>query len=178
MKKIEIVVSVHAPLSAHPERSAAKSKGEASRVCPSTSSGRAGRELVLLVILFCGTARAEKTGPPPSPSIHQLPAEAQSEWRKISDFWIHNDFDKTLRHGSFKLNCSGCSSLYLAVELSIDKNGHISDVSVVEQPAAGCKHSVPSHLKRSLQRYLKKLAFPAALRGRTFSARLGSALMC
>ena len=37
-------VSVHAPQPVHPERSAAKSKGDTIEVCPSTGSGRAGRE--------------------------------------------------------------------------------------------------------------------------------------
>ena len=128
----------------------------------------------LCILLFALPALG---GAPPPPSVHQLPPAVQNEWRKIADGWMQQEFSKALRHARFKMSCGGCKSLYLAVELSIDQEGHATAASAVEQPGPGCKRP-PSHLKRSLLHYLKKVRFPEALRSRSFSARIGTALMC
>jgi hypothetical protein len=107
---------------------------------------------------------------------HDLNKEQWHVWDSIDNYWLKNEFPLCLKNNKLKLSCSGCESIYLVVNLYIDKEGKLTKYDIVKEKV--CGNVASPALKKCFISYFQTLVFPPALRSINIQVRLGNGLKC
>lgn len=107
---------------------------------------------------------------------YELKGDSWTDWNKIYQNWMKNEYHKILKENKLKMNCSGCENIYLEVILNIDSTGKMTFYKLVNSKK--CAEKFSKKLEIQFMKSFFNLEFPPSLRNMFFEARLGTGLKC
>lgn len=110
------------------------------------------------------------------PKSYELKGDSWTDWNKIYQDWMKNEYSKILKENKLKMYCSGCENIYLEVILNIDSTGKMTFYKLVNSKV--CTDKFSKKLEIQFMKSFFNLEFPPSLRNMFFEARLGTGLKC
>lgn len=107
---------------------------------------------------------------------HELKGDAWESWNKIQNDWMKKEYPTLLKSNKLKMNCDGCSTIYLDVVLQIDTVGKLTYYKLIDSRKCAEKFSKP--LEIQFMKSFFKIQFPESLQNMRFQVRLGTGLKC
>jgi hypothetical protein len=101
--------------------------------------------------------------------------EKDKELKKLRKAWA-DVFQRCLLLNKIKISCAGCPSVRFAIKISVNSEGKIVDVMVVEDRMGLGK--LTASFKKCLLEYLFAYDFPAVLRNQIIELRVDRTLKC
>jgi hypothetical protein len=109
------------------------------------------------------------------PKSYELSEAQLKAWNKVEAGW-EKEYPRILKEQKLKLNCNGCSSIYLDVILSIDENGKLKYYKLLDSDK--CSEKFSKGLEIRFMKWFFDYKFPKELFNLEFEVRLGSSLKC
>ncbi|MBL7884332.1 MAG: hypothetical protein JNL69_09700 [Bacteroidia bacterium] len=111
-----------------------------------------------------------------TPEDFELSDAQYTAWKKISNNWLSDDFEKIKFEHKIELNCQTCSSVYLDVIIKINANGKLEYYKLIKGKKCGMELTKPLELR--MMRSFFKYEYPPELRNVIFKTHLGTTLKC
>jgi hypothetical protein len=132
--------------------------------------------LVISSLIFAQEIVAEKQAAETAPEDFELSDVQYASWKKISNFWLADDFEKVKFENKIDVNCKSCSSVYMDVIIKINASGKLEYYKLVKGKKCGLEITKPFEMR--MMRSFIKYEYPPELRNVTFKTRLGVVLKC
>lgn len=107
---------------------------------------------------------------------YELPDPGKKQWDIIKSEWMKTEYSACLKKYKLKMNCDGCSYIYMKAEVTINSEGKLSSYKKTGENVCGRKMS--PELQKCFMKPLEMQDFPEALKGTTFEVMLGTGLKC
>jgi hypothetical protein len=119
---------------------------------------------------------AEKQAAESAPEDFELTDKQYAAWKKISNFWLADDFEKIKFENKIDISCKSCSGVYMDVIIKINASGKLEYYKLVKGKKCGMELNKQFELR--MMRSFIKYEYPPELRNVTFKTRLGTILKC
>lgn len=100
----------------------------------------------------------------------------RSPWSNVKSEWMKLDYSACLKKFKLKMNCDGCSYIYMKAVITINREGRLSGYKKTGEDVCGKK--ISPELEKCFMEPLKKQIFPEVLKGTEFEVMLGTGLKC
>jgi hypothetical protein len=107
---------------------------------------------------------------------YELPDSEKNHWDIIKSQWMKIDYGACLKKYKLKMNCAGCSYIYMKAVVTISSSGKLAGYKKTGEDVCGRK--ITPELEKCFMEPLKKQTFPEILKGTTFEVMLGTGLKC
>lgn len=106
--------------------------------------------------------------------------EQYAQWKEFLRNWQRSSYAEILSKEKFSQDCIDCGSILLKLELSLDKDGKCTDMTLLESiiDCSGRSVSERKKLETLLLNNIKTLSFPGFLRNHKVQVRIGKATKC
>lgn len=133
---------------------------------------------ILLFIFFTGSSFTySQQGIKDSiPKSYELKQPQYGAWKTLEEEWFLKEYHQILKENKLKMNCNGCSSIYMTAVITIDSTGKLREYNVLKTKKCGTEFS--KKLEERFMKWFIQLQFPAELYKRKFEIRLGTGLKC
>lgn len=113
-------------------------------------------------------------------NLSQLNAKQLEDWKLFFDKWILGEFKRCLQTNNFKMDCIDCGSIYLDVQLTVDKNGKLSNLKIITEEIDCSEKSQEQiqKLSKCMLSYFEKNNYPESLKNIILETRLGKVTRC
>jgi hypothetical protein len=132
--------------------------------------------LLVASIMFAQDVIAEKQAAESAPEDFELSDVQYAAWKKISNFWLADDFEKIKFENKIDVNCKSCTGVYMDVIIKINSSGKLEYYKLVKGKKCGMEPNKQFELR--MMRSFIKYEYPPELRNITFKTRLGTILKC
>lgn len=127
-------------------------------------------------IMFAQDVIAEKQAAESAPEDFELSDVQYAAWKKISNFWLADDFEKIKFENKIDISCKSCAGVYMDVIIKINASGKLEYYKLVKGKKCGMELNKQFELR--MMRSFIKYEYPPELRNVTFKTRLGTILKC
>jgi hypothetical protein len=110
-----------------------------------------------------------------APKIFELKDVQYKAWKKIEEEW-QKEYHKILKEQKLKLNCDGCSSVFLDAVISVDATGKMIYYKLINSHK--CAEIFSKGLEIRFMKWFFNYKFPPELYNQKFEVRLGNSLKC
>ena len=110
------------------------------------------------------------------PKSYDLKAPQYGAWKAIEQEWFAKEYHKILKENKLKMNCNGCSSIYMIIVITIDSTGKLTDHKVIK--SRKCGDTFSKKLEDRFMKFFIDLKFPQELYNSKFEISLGTSLKC
>lgn len=107
---------------------------------------------------------------------YELKEPAKQVWYNIKDEWVMNEYPRCVAEKRLRLSCSGCSSVFIRVILTIDHQGKTTGYQKTYEKVCGGKGGIKT--EKCFLRFFKNKTFPEELRNKKIETTLGTGLKC
>jgi hypothetical protein len=107
---------------------------------------------------------------------YELPDAEKNNWDIIKSEWMKTEYSACLKKYKLKMNCGGCSCIYMKAMVTINSDGKLSGWKKTGENVCGGK--ISRELENCFMEPLKKHVYPEILKGTTFEVMLGTGLKC
>ncbi len=110
------------------------------------------------------------------PKSNELKQTQYDAWNTIKQEWFTKEYGKILKENKLKMNCNGCSSIFMTAIITIDSVGKLKEYKVLQTKK--CGNGFSKKLEERFMKWFLQLKFPVELYQTKFEIILGKGLKC